>query len=157
APKPLVSIAKAGTVSPASDQFAAKLGDTIHYTYLVTNIGNVELTSVAVNDPKLGTVTCPAIPAPGLDVGDSVTCTADTPHLVTQDDVDAGEVVDTATATGVGAAGGTSPESDPSTATVPTVAGAPHVKIVKHGTVTPSSRQDAAQVGDTVSYTYTVT
>ena len=50
-----------------------------------------------------------------------MTCTADAPHTVTQDDLDAGEVTDTATATGVGEAGGTSPRSDPATVTIPTV------------------------------------
>jgi uncharacterized repeat protein (TIGR01451 family) len=156
-PAPQVGIAKAGLVTPAAHQLAAGVGDTIAYSYLVTNIGNVELTSVAVNDPTLGAVTCPAIPPPGLAPGDSVTCTADATHTVTQADVDAGQIVDTATATGVGAAGGTSPESLPSTATVPTVAAAPQVAIRKVGDVTPASHQGAAQQGDTIAYSYVVT
>jgi sortase (surface protein transpeptidase) len=118
---PLVAIAKNAAVSPASRQTGARLGDTISFSYLVTNIGNVELTSVAVDDPALGTVTCPAPAAPGLSPGDSLTCTADQTHTVSRADVEAGQVVDTATATGAGVSGGTSPRSDPSTVTIPTV------------------------------------
>ena len=118
---PLVAIAKNGAVSPASRQTGARPGDTISFSYLVTNIGNIELTSVAVDDPTLGSVTCPAPAAPGLSPGDSLTCTADQTHTVSQADAEAGQVVDTATATGVGVSGGTSPRSDPSTVTIPTV------------------------------------
>ena len=118
---PLVAIAKNGSVSPASRQTGARPGDTISFSYLVTNIGNIELTSVAVDDPTLGSVTCPAPAAPGLSPGDSLTCTADQTHTVSQADAEAGQVVDTATATGVGVSGGTSPRSDPSTVTIPTV------------------------------------
>ena len=154
---PAVAISKSAQVSPAADQDAAQLGDTIAYSYVVTNVGNVNLTSVAVADPTIGPVTCPAVPAGGLTIGDSVTCTADNPHTVVQADIDAGQVTDTATATGVGQAGGTSPPSNRSTATVPTVAAAPAVSIQKSGAVDPPADQGSVKVGDTISYSYVVT
>jgi hypothetical protein len=117
---PLVAIAKDGAVSPASHQSGALRGDTISFSYLVTNIGNVDLTAVAVDDPALGSVTCPAPAAPGLSPGDSLTCTADQTYTVSQADVEAGQVMDTATATGVGRSGGASPPSLPSTVTIAT-------------------------------------
>jgi uncharacterized repeat protein (TIGR01451 family) len=120
APKPAVSLVKTATVSPAADQNAAKVGDTITYSFKVTNIGNVDLTKVAVNDPTGGAVSCPVPAAPGLVPGAAETCAGDTPHVVTQADVNAGKVTDTATATGTDAAGLTSSSSDPSTATVTT-------------------------------------
>ena len=97
------------------------------------------------------------MPAGGLTIGDSVVCTADNPHTVSQADIDAGGVTDTATATGVGEAGGTSPPSDPSTVTIPTVAAAPAVSILKSGTVDPPQDQGGVKVGDTISYSYVVT
>ena len=116
---PAVTLAKTAAVSPAADQKAARVGDTIAYTFEVTNTGNVTLTTVAVSDPTGGEVTCPTPRAPGLAPGRAMTCTGDTPHLVTQADLAAGQVVDTATANGTDTQGQGSPPSTPSTATVP--------------------------------------
>ena len=48
-------------------------GDTIAYTFVVTNTGNVTLDSVAVDDPLVGAVSCPVTT---LAPGASTTCTA---------------------------------------------------------------------------------
>ncbi|MEZ5093181.1 hypothetical protein [Nocardioides sp.] len=70
-------------------------GDTIDYEFLVTNAGNVTLDSITVDDPMVGTVDCPVTTlAPGADT----TCTAS--YTLTQADVDAGVVDNTATVTG---------------------------------------------------------
>jgi uncharacterized repeat protein (TIGR01451 family) len=154
---PSVSITKSATVSPAADQNAVKVGDTIQYSYTVTNTGNITLTSVAVSDPTGGNVTCPTPPAAGLAPGDSELCTADDPYIVTQDDVDAGGVTDSATATGVDAQGAQSEPSAASTVTVPAVAPAPAVSLAKTATVDPAMDQNAFKVGDRISYAYQVT
>ena len=70
-------------------------GDTIDYSFVVTNTGNVTLDPVAIDDPKVGVVTCPAS---SLAPGGSTTCTAT--YTLTQADVDAGHVANTATAGG---------------------------------------------------------
>jgi uncharacterized repeat protein (TIGR01451 family)/fimbrial isopeptide formation D2 family protein len=155
--KPTVAIVKSGQVTPAKDQRAAKVGDKIAYSYKVTNIGNVDLKTVAVDDPTLGAVTCPVPAAPGLVPGASETCTANKTHTVTQADVNAGKVVDTATATGTDNQGGTSPKSPPSTVTIPTVTAASKVGLVKTATVDPAADQGGAKVGDTITYTFKVT
>ena len=153
-PDPEVVLNKSAQVTPAADQSAVQVGDTIAYSYTVTNVGNVDLASVAVDDPALGHVTCPTPATPGLAPGSSETCTADNTYTVTQADVDAGSVVDTATATGTDTEGDTSPPSAPSTVTVPAAAPAPAVSLTKTGTVTPSGDQGAAKVGDTIAYSY---
>ena len=61
--KPDVSVRKAATVSPAADQTRAKEGDSIAFSFVVTNTGNVTLTSVAVSDPSGGPVVCPSLRA----------------------------------------------------------------------------------------------
>ena len=82
----------------------AAVGDSIDYSYDVTNSGNVMLVgSLHVNDDKT-TVTCP--PHYYLDVGETVTCTA--VYEVTQDDINAGFVTNIATAS----AGGTTSNED---------------------------------------------
>ncbi|CAG0950557.1 hypothetical protein METP2_00183 [Methanosarcinales archaeon] len=48
-------------------------GNPVIWTYIVTNIGNVDLTNVIVTDDKGVTVTCPKT---ALAVGESMTCTA---------------------------------------------------------------------------------
>jgi hypothetical protein len=157
APAPRVAIDKHAQVTPAADQDAAKAGDTVAYTYTVTNTGNVTLATVTVDDPTLGLVTCPAPAAPGLAPGASETCTGDTTYTVSQADVDQGTVTDTVTATGTDTNGNSSPISEPSTATVDTVEAAPAVSIDTTATVTPSSDQDAAKLGDTITYDYLIT
>ncbi|MEZ5176678.1 MAG: hypothetical protein R2823_10850 [Acidimicrobiia bacterium] len=92
---PEISLVKQGTVDETivapSDRTDA--GDAIDYTFVVTNDGNVTVTSVAVTDPLIATVTCPGTP---LAPGDSHTCTGTYP--LTQDDIDRGDVLNTATA-----------------------------------------------------------
>ncbi len=153
---PRVVVTKSGSVSPPSDQDAARAGDSVTYSYVVTNTGNVDLASVAVDDPTAGAVSCPTL-TPPLAPGRSVTCTASTPYIVTQADVDAGSFTDTATASGVDTAGAPTPESGPSTVTIPTVAADPHLTLLKTATVTPVADQDAAKPGDTITYSYVVT
>lgn len=50
-----------------------RTGSTAHFSYIVTNTGDVPLTPVAVTDDRLGEVTCPKSE---LDSGESMTCTA---------------------------------------------------------------------------------
>ena len=151
-----VALVKSATVTPPSDQQAAEVGDTIQYSYNVTNTGNVPLTSVAASDPTAGSVACPVPAAPGLAPGASETCVARTPYLVKQTDVDIGSVIDTATATGTDATGFTSSPSAPSSTTVPTVQAMPSLVLQK---VADASLGDGApiQAGETIRYSYVLT
>ena len=90
------------------------LGDTIAWSFLVTNTGTVTFTSVGVSDSTAGAVTCPSST---LAPGASETCTADAAHTITQTDVSAGVVNNTATAHGTPPSGPvvTSPTSSTST------------------------------------------
>jgi uncharacterized repeat protein (TIGR01451 family)/fimbrial isopeptide formation D2 family protein len=76
------------------------VGDTLAYSYRVTNTGNVTLTAaVVVADDRIvapNVVTCPALPVGGLAPGAELVCTAT--YSVTQADLDAGSVTNTATA-----------------------------------------------------------
>ena len=68
------------------------VGDDIHYTVIVTNTGNVILTNIDVTDPLTNlNETIPSL-APGASVQFTTT------HSITQGDIDAGEVQNTATA-----------------------------------------------------------
>ena len=98
---PAISIVK--TASPTTVTAANQI---VNYSFLVTNTGNVTLTSVGVSDPLpgLSPITCPLTT---LAPGASTTCTAT--YTATQADIDAGQIVNTATATGTPPAGLTAP------------------------------------------------
>ncbi|MEY1554478.1 beta strand repeat-containing protein [Yoonia sp. R2331] len=80
------------SLASGADPFTATT-DQLVYSYLLTNTGNVRLDAVDLSDDKI-TLTCPAATIPA---GGNITCTSD-PYTITQDDLDAGEVTNTATA-----------------------------------------------------------
>ena len=101
-PKPaLTLIKKAGTPIDINKDGVVDPGDTVTYTFTVTNSGNVPITDVAVTDSKLSNVSCPQN---RLDPGQSETCTAPA-YTITASDAAAGGVTNTATATGQDPAG----------------------------------------------------
>ena len=80
------------------DDGVANPGDTITYEFEVTNTGNVALTDITVEDLDLG-FDAVACPVSELDLGESMTCTAE--YLVTQSDINAGNVENCALAAGL--------------------------------------------------------
>jgi len=129
------------------------VGETLHYSFLVTNTGNVTLAPVTINDHEFTghgarpVVTCPA-GADALAPAASVTCTAT--YTVTQADVDAGSVSNRATASGKTPAH-QAITSAPSSATVRGVR-SPAITVVK--SASPSTFSVA---GETITYSFDVT
>ncbi len=119
-------------------------GETIHYTYSVTDTGNVTLHDVTLTDDRLGAITCPATT---LAPGDSTTCHAT--HTTTTADVDAGHITNTATVTG-------HPPTEPAvTGTDGDTVHAIHAPAIQlDKTVSPATYSGA---GEKITYTYTVT
>ncbi|MFF9564738.1 beta strand repeat-containing protein [Leifsonia sp. NPDC014704] len=125
-------------------------GDTIAYSFQVTNVGQTDIETVAIADNKVSTVTCPAGPvAPTA----SVTCTADDPYLITAADVTAGAVVNTATATAHPLGSATILTSNPSSTSTPTVAPAPALKLTKSASPSTSASYVAGQL---ITYSFVV-
>ena len=69
-PAPAISINK---TTNGGDGVVIQVGLPVNWSYVVTNTGNVPLTSVSVTDDQGVTVTCPYT---DLGVGESMTCTA---------------------------------------------------------------------------------
>jgi large repetitive protein len=89
---PGIGLQKSTTATP----FAAA-GTSIVYSYKVTNTGNVTMTAaVSVSDNKIASVSCPSLPAGGLAPNAFITCSGT--YVTTQADVDAGKVINVATA-----------------------------------------------------------
>ncbi len=129
----------------ASPTTYSKVGDVIAYSYVLKNTGNVTLSSpFAVSDNKV-TVTCPSTPT-SLAPGASLTCTGS--HTVTQSDLDAGSITNTATATAM--FGTTTVTSNQAQATVTAVQN-PALSLTKSASPTTYSH-----AGDVITYTYIV-
>ncbi len=86
-------------LTKTADADVAEEGDTINYTYTVTNPGNVPLAGITVNDDMTGTTTYENGDNNGdgkLDVGESWVFTA----TYTISDMDDGSIINVATASG---------------------------------------------------------
>ncbi len=122
----------------------ANAGDTIDYVFLVTNTGNVTLDPIRVDDPLAGVVTCPdATLAPEA----STTCAAT--YTLTQTNVNAGEVINIATASGTPPSGDAVTAEDTTTTDLPA---SPAIALDKQAGVPTGNRAD-----DTIDYTFIVT
>ncbi|MBE7163629.1 MAG: DUF11 domain-containing protein, partial [Williamsia herbipolensis] len=151
AARPSIALAKSGTALDASDNGRIDAGDEVQWTFTVTNTGNVTLHDVAVTDPIAGAVTCPVTT---LAPGKVEICRADRRHRLTQADMDAGSVSNTASVNGLPPTGG--PVDAPSTATVP-LAGSPQLTLDKSDVVTDRNDNGANDAGDSVVWTFLVT
>ncbi|MFD8484080.1 hypothetical protein [Kitasatospora sp. NPDC059673] len=123
-----------------------RVGDVVRYSYTVRNTGAVVVHEVVVSDDRVASVTCDATT---LNPGQSTVCRGS--YTVTEEDVEAGHVTNTARANGLDPEG-RPVVSAPSEVTVKTVSGASSLSVEK--------KADSAgpfRVGDTVSYSYTVT
>ncbi len=123
-------------------------GQTIDYHYLVTNTGNAALSHVTVADPRTGpsSVSCPDTT---LATGADETCTAT--YVTTSTDVHAGEIVNTATATGTPPTG-PNVTSAPSTITLTIPDQPASMSIVLSSSVT-----TYLHVGDPIHFHYHLT
>lgn len=143
---PALTLAK----SPAPATYTAA-GETITYTYTLTNSGNVTLTApYAVTDDKVASLDCSAAASP-LAPGDSTTCSGS--YTTTAADVTAGSVTNTASAT---ATFDSNPvASNTANATI-NLAALSITKEVSASAGGPWSDTVNVNVGDTVYYRITV-
>ncbi len=166
---------KAVAITNDTGATGLSLGDTLTYTITATNSGDVTLTGVGISAETLsrGTTSLTAISGFGasdfttsdsttLAPGASATFTAT--YVVTQDDIDAGGLSNTATVEGTapdastvddvtddGDTGSGDTGADP---TVSTITSAPAIAIQK--TVDDSALDDGVRAGDVLHYTITI-
>ncbi|UOF14587.1 OmpA family protein [Lysobacter capsici] len=148
----ITKTAGAPTTNLGANASVTDAGDTIGYTFVITNTGNVNLTNVVVNDAKLD---APAIcNATTLAPNASTTCTGT--HTITQEEVNAGTSDNTATATGTPPSG-TPVTSSPASTQTPLPRNG---ELRSTKAMTANADEDGSgsvTVGDTLSYTITVT
>jgi plastocyanin len=134
-------------LTKTADPTSATVGDNITYTYTITNINNVTISNISLNDDKLGPISDNITLAPGENI------TATATYTVSEEDLEQGSIVNTATATGTDPVG--NEVTDDATATVGLTSPPPdEVPAIE---VTKSVDKNIASAGDTITYTYTIT
>lgn len=129
----------------------ASVGDTVVYEFLVSNTGQLPVDGLVINESSfsgsgdLGEITCPVT---SLDPGEVTTCEAS--YTATQSDVDAGIVLNEATAAAQVADTDVEVDSNASSATL-TTGGSAALAVAK------TVDHEAVMVGDVVEYTLTAT
>jgi uncharacterized repeat protein (TIGR01451 family) len=131
------------------------LGDTLTYQFVATNDGNVTLDGVTISDPLpgLSAVSCLPVGGSSLAPGAAMSCTA--VYSVSQADVDAGSIDNTATVDATDPGG--SPLSDTDDESVP-IAQNPAIALVK--SLLANADEDASgdiTLGDTLTYRFIAT
>lgn len=126
-----VQVAHLSLTKGATETSFNAAGAMLHYTLAATNDGNLTLTGVSIADARLGALTCdPAQPATLAPLA-TLSCTGT--YLTTQADLDAGQVANTANASGM--FGATPVTAAPASVTVPASQN-PHLTLTKSATPT---------------------
>ncbi|MBO1740593.1 DUF11 domain-containing protein [Leifsonia sp. TF02-11] len=134
----------------ASPTMFSNAGDTVDYTYTVTNDGNTPVSAIGITETGFtgsGTPPAPTCATTSLDPGATAQCTAS--YVVTSADIAAGSVSNTAVATGQDAVTGA--VTSPDATAVVTVAPAPALTLTKS-----VDRATATGPGQIVTYSYRI-
>ena len=151
---PALTTDKTGTLNDLDGDGLIDAGETITYSFLVTNTGGVTLTDVTPNDPLLTNAGISVTPGPQtLAPGGTATFTAT--YTPTQAEIDAGRVENTATSTGTPPSGPPI-ESPPDTVTVPPDQGT-GLRTEKTGVLNDLDGDDLLDAGETITYSFVVT
>ncbi|MEL7129710.1 MAG: hypothetical protein AAGK23_09190 [Pseudomonadota bacterium] len=127
------------------------LGESVDYSYFVENIGTVFIENISISDDQVPNVLCPLT---RLDPGQNMTCTAT--DIVSQADLDAGGITNTATITGTPQAATLGPITDQ--AFVPAINQTSSLGIDKPApTNNDADGSGDVSLGDTLTYTITAT
>ena len=121
-------------------------GNTVTWTYVVTNTGQTDLTGITVTDSDIGPISCPV---DTLAPGASTTCTAT--GVAT-----AGQYANEGTATGTDPLGATHDDTDPSHY-YGTVTGGIDIEKATNGVDADTPTGPMIPAGNTVTWTYVVT
>jgi len=129
-------------------------GELLHYTFTVTNTGNVTLTNVRVSDAVAG-VTVVGGPLTSLAPGISDATTFTASYTLTQADIDAGLFSNMATATGTPPLGEDVTGTDSETVLLPQI---PKISLVKSlQSYADEDNSNSVTVDDTLTYSFLVT
>ena len=155
----VIALIKTAILGDENGDGCIDLGETIIYDFVVTNLGNVALTQVIVTDPM---VTVQGGPVTIL-AGESDTESFFAIYTVTQQDVENGLISNQAIAEGLDPSGNVVNDlSDDNSnfeddSTVSILCQDPSIFLEKEGVFNDENNSGFADVGETISYNFTVT
>ncbi len=166
-------VEKTGVLNDADGDGMIEAGETVDYTVTVANTGNVGISNVVVDDPMIS-LTYQGGDTNGngvLDPGEVWEYTGT--YTLQQSDIDAGHVDNQATASGTDIDNNTvsdqsddpndptdsDPDGDgnPDDVTVLTIQQVEGITVLKEGEFNDENGNGLAEVGETITYTFTVT
>jgi len=131
------------SVTNTANQTSASLGETITYTYVITNTSTGNISALTLVDSKFGAI---ALSFSTLGVGSSMT--ANVTHAVVVADFP-GPIVNTATANGTASNGANFTANATASVTLKPYAATLQVSL--------AADRASASIGEAIKYTYTVT
>ena len=162
--QPALTIQPTALFSDENGDALAQVGETITFTYRLTNVGNVSLNEVTFSSEnsaigRLGTISCGSTSfgdpfrndgADSLDVAESVGCS--TSFTIAQADIDAGQVEQTLTGRGTDLQGGLTSTMVPVSVALPQVRSLYLVKTLVHNT--DEDHSGTVTFNDTLTYEF---
>ncbi|MDN4596875.1 DUF7507 domain-containing protein [Leifsonia virtsii] len=156
AAEPALTLVKSSSVT-RDDQYVA--GDPMTFVFVVTNTGNVTLSSLALTEVAFSghgavALDCSSIGTQSLGPGESTSCTGT--YAVDQADIDSGAttISNTAEATAVGPQGVPAPPS--SSTSVAVLAPVSALSLVKTGAPSPTDGDGRVAVGGSIAWSFAV-
>ncbi len=148
-------------IKTASVSGNGSVGSIITYTFTITNTGNVPLNTIVIDDSLLSAT---PIAVPGILVPNAVVTKMAT-YTITQADIDAGGVTNTATASGIDSSGkkisrvsdnGNLSDGN-NNPTVSKLTQSPSIAVITAASFDDNNGDGFAQAGETVTYRFAVT
>ncbi|TAF44758.1 MAG: hypothetical protein EAZ51_09520 [Sphingobacteriales bacterium] len=151
---PAITLIKTAEFNDTNNDGLAQAGETITYGFKVTNTGNVPIVNITVSDPKISLLNAAVLPNP-LKPGETGFLTI-LPNIytITPADIQAGQVVNTATAQGFEPV---TKKTVNSTSEVIVIFPVLKLKLVKSSKIIDVNNNGFTDVGDKIEYTFTVT
>lgn len=155
---PKIALVKTAQFVDSNNDGIAQVGEKILYTFTITNTGNVDISNLVINDAKLklvNAVVTPLILGPNAE---TVLSNASTTYTITQADINAGQISNTAEAKGIYPNNGIVKDTSGTTKTnnTPTVFKFAILSLVKSSTVTDVNGNGFSDAGDRINYIFTI-
>ncbi|EFK55836.1 conserved repeat protein [Sphingobacterium spiritivorum ATCC 33861] len=155
---PSIALVKESVLNDENGDQIVQKGETVTYTFKVFNNGGTVVNNLVINDSKLNIVNLPVVPSL-LNPGETGTVTAT--YTLTQADIDAGSITNTALAKGTDPRGrdvtdisGTAVDNNIPTVTV--LPKQPSLVLHKTGTYIDKDNNGSTNVGDVIKYRFEV-